>query len=137
VDDLISSFGGCLLLYQDLLRRSNVAEELKKMKTIHTENLMAALDLNDGQTFTRLSIKRYELLQAVARGEKVMNPASSAAEYLLAKHGKIQAFLGIHPEGHLVFALPMTKQALMQIEDKKALSVYLLLMRYIGWLCLK
>ena len=137
MDDLISSFGGCLLLYQDLLRRSNVAEELKKMKTIHTENLMAALDLNDGQTFTRLSIKRYELLQAVARGEKVMNPASPAAKYLLAKHGDIQAFLGIHPEGHLVFALPMTKQALMQIEDKKALSVYLLLMRYIGWLCLK
>ena len=137
MDDLISSFGGCLLLYQDLLRRSNVAEELKKMKTIHTENLMAALDLNDGQTFTRLSIKRYELLQAVARGEKVMNPASPAAKYLLTKHGDIQAFLGIHPEGHLVFALPMTKQALMQIEDKKALSVYLLLMRYIGWLCLK
>ena len=114
-----------------------MAEELKKMKTIHTENLMAALDLNDGQTFTRLSIKRYELLQAVARGEKVMNPASPAAKYLLAKHGDIQAFFGIHPEGHLVFALPMTKQALMQIEDKKALSVYLLLMRYIGWLCLK
>jgi len=114
-----------------------VAEELKKMKADHAQNLMAALDLQKGQSFSELSLERYELLQAIARGDKISTKTNPAAKYLLAKHGDIQAFLGIHPEGHLVFALPMTKQALMQIEDKKALSVYLLLMRYIGWLCLK
>jgi len=137
VDDVISNLGGCLLLYQDLLKHTNVADGLNKMKTIHKENLMSALDLQEGQLFSGVSLERYELLQAVARGEKIVNPASPAAKYLQAKHGDIQAFLGISPEGHLVFALPMTKQSLMQIEDNKLLSVYLLLMRYIRWLCLK
>ena len=116
VDDIVSSFGGCFIFYEQLLKHTNVADELKQMKMVHTENLMSALDLNDDQTFSRSSLKRYELLLAVARGEKIKNPASPAAEYLLAKHGKIQAFIGIHPEGHLVFALPMTKQSLVQIE---------------------
>ena len=111
VDDVISNLGGCLLLYQDLLKHTNVTDELNKMKTIHKENLMSVLDLQEG-------LKRYELLQAVARGEKIVNPASPAAKYLLAKHGDIQAFLGIHPEGHLVFALPMTKHSLTQCKLK-------------------
>ena len=116
VDDLVSSFGGCFIFYEQLLEHTNVADKLKQMKVVHTENLMSALDLNDDQTFSRSSLKRYELLLAVARGEKIKNPASPAAKYLLAKHGDIQAFIGIHPEGHLVFALPMTKQSLVQIE---------------------
>ena len=116
VDDIVSSFGGCFIFYEQLLKHTNVADELKQMKMVHTENLMSALDLNDDQTFSRSSLKRYELLLAVARGEKIKNRASPAAKYLLAKHGDVQAFIGIHPEGHLVFALPMTKQSLVQIE---------------------
>jgi len=115
VDDIVSSFGGCFILYQRLLKHTNVADELKQMKMVHTENLMYTLDLNDGQTFSRSSLKRYELLLAVARGEKT-STMTPAAKYLLAKHGDVQAFIGIHPEGHLVFALPMTKQSLVQIE---------------------
>jgi hypothetical protein len=98
---------------------------------------MYALDLQKGQSFSQVSLERYELLKAIAKGEKIKNPASPAAKYLLAKHGDVQAFIGIHPEGHFVFALPMTKQLLVQIEQKKSLSVYLFLMRHIGWLCLK
>ena len=116
VDDLVFSFGGCFILYQRLLKHTNVADELKQMKVVHTENLMYSLDLQEGQSFSQVTLERYELLKAIAKGEKIKNPASPAAEYLLAKHGKIQAFIGIHPEGHLVFALPMTKQSLVQIE---------------------
>jgi len=116
VDDIVSSFGGCFILYQRLLKHTNVADELKQMKVVHTENLMYALDLQKGQSFSEVSLERYELLLAVARGEKIKNPASPAAKYLLAKHGDVQAFIGIHPEGHFVFALPMTKQSLVQIE---------------------
>ena len=101
--------------YEQLLKHTNMADELKQMKVVHTENLMYALDLNDDQTFSRSSLKRYELLLAVARGEKI-STMTPAAKYLLAKHGDVQAFIGIHPEGHLVFALPMTKQSLVQIE---------------------
>ena len=93
-----------------------MAEELRIKKISHTEKLMSALNLQKGQLYSEESLDRYELLQAVARGEKVKNRDSLAAKYLLAKHGDIQAFIGIHPEGHLVFALPMTKQVLMQIE---------------------
>jgi len=137
VDDLVSSFGGCFIFYEQLLEHTNVADELKQMKVVHTENLMYALDLQKGQSFSEVTLERYELLKAIAKGEKITNTASPAAEYLLAKHGKIEAFIGIHPEGHLVFALPMTKQSLVQIEQKKSLSVYLFLMRYFGWLLLK
>ena len=136
VDDLVSSFGGCFIFYEQLFEHTNVADKLKQMKVVHTENLMYALDLQKGQSFSEVSLERYELLLAVARGEKITNPASPAAKYLL-KHGDVQAFIGIHPEGHLVLALPMTKQSLVQIEQKKSLSVYLFLMRHIGWLCLK
>ena len=115
VDDLVFSFGGCFILYQQLLKHTNVADELKNMKNNHTQDLMSVLDLNDDQTFSRSSLKRYELLLAVARGEKT-STMTPAAKYLLAKHGDVQAFIGIHPEGHFVFALPMTKQSLVQIE---------------------
>jgi len=90
---------------------------LKKLKAAHTEQLKYALDLQKGQTFSLLSLRRYELLQAVARGEKIENVMSPAAKYLLAKHGDVQEFLGIHPEGHLIFALPMTKESLKQVES--------------------
>ncbi len=78
--------------------------------------MKSALDLQKGQTFSEVSLERFELLHAIASGEKNTNHASPAANYLLAKHGFVPAFLGIHPTGHLVFALPMTKQALLQIE---------------------
>jgi hypothetical protein len=107
------------------------------MKINHTENLMSVLNLQTGQIFSVASLQRYELLQAIARGEKIQNLTSPAAKYLLAKHGDIEAFLSIHPEGHLVFALPMTKESLKQIDDKEAFSVYITCMRYIGWLFLK
>jgi hypothetical protein len=116
VNDLVSSLGGCLIAYVGLVTLSNAAEKLKLMKTVHTEYLMSALDLQKGQTFSEVSLERYELLHAIASGEIIMNPASPAAKYLLAKHEDIPAFLGIHPNDHLVFALPMTKHSLMQIE---------------------
>ena len=87
------------------------------MKVAHTDHLKYALDLQKGQTFSELSLERFELVQAVANGEKIESATSPAAEYLLAKHGKVQAFLGIHPEGHLIFALPMTKESLKQVES--------------------
>ena len=99
------------------------------MKINHTENLKFALDLNNGQYFSNVSLERYELLQAIARGEKIYNLSSQAARYLLAKHGEIEAIL--------VLALPMTMNILKQIEDNKALSVYITFMRYIGWIFVK
>ena len=95
------------------------------------------MDLNNGQYFSNVSLERYELLQAVARGEKIYNLSSQAARYLLAKHGEIEAILGIHPDGHLVLTLPMTMKILKQIEDNKAISVYITFMRYIGWIFVK
>ena len=137
VDDLVASFGGCLLMYQTLLKQTNVAAALKELKLDHIQYLLYVLDMQKGQSFSKASLERYDLLQAVARGEKIISKGSPAAKYLLAKHGEIPAFLGVHPDGHLVFAIPMTKQALLQIEERRSLPVYLCLMRYIGWLCLK
>ena len=118
VNDIIDSFGGSLLSYQMLLsEKVDVENELKSMKESHTANLRAALDLNEGQTFSELSMKRYELLKAVERGEKIIS-RRPAAKYLLAKHGKVEAFLGIHPEKYFVFALPMTKFSLKQLEPE-------------------
>ena len=115
VDDIVSSFGGCFIFYEQLLKHTNVADELKNMKNNHTQDLMSVLDLQKGQSFSEVSLERYELLLDVARGEKI-STMTPAAKYLLAKHGDVQAFIGIHPERHLVFALPMTKQSLVQIE---------------------
>lgn len=117
VNDMISSFGGCLLFYENLLGNNTTIEtDFNKLKEVHTEQLKSALNLQKMQVFSEESLERYELLQAVARGDKISNNASPAAKYLLAKHGDIQAFLGIHPEGYLTFALPMTKRSLEEIE---------------------
>jgi len=75
------------------------------------------------------SLERYELLQAIARGDNMLNPASPAAKYILAKHGDYQALIGIHPEGHLTFALLTTKESLKRIEPlvkakKAALNIF-------------
>ena len=70
VDDVVSSFGGCLMLYKELFSANkNVTDELKKMKDDNTANLIYALDLKDVQTFSYDSLERFELLQAIARGE--------------------------------------------------------------------
>ena len=116
VDDLISSFGGCLLLYEHTLTSKNIPEDLQVIKKKHTNELKYVLNLDKTQVFDIASLDRYELLQSIARGEKIMETNTPSAEYLLAKHGKIQAFLGIHPKGQLVLALPMTKQSLKEIE---------------------
>ena len=106
--------------------------ELEKMKESHTENLKYVLDLQKKQTFSGDSLDRYDLLQAINRGEKIRNVRCPAAKYLIAKHGDIEAFLGVHPEGHLVFALPMTTYSLKQIEPMT--KFYISYFRYIGWL---
>jgi len=116
VNDLISSFGGCLLLYENLLGSKTAEMDLVAMKNDNTQHLKSALSLQKKETFTEESLERYELLQAVDRGEKILSKQSPAAEYLLAKHGKIPAFLGVHPEGHLIFALKMTKQSLKEVD---------------------
>jgi hypothetical protein len=99
-----------------------VSDELKKMKDDNTTNLICALDLKDVQSYSYDSLERFELLQAVARGEKITPQSNHAAKYLLSKHGEIQAFLGIHPEGHLYFAVPMTKESLKQIEANEIIG---------------
>ena len=116
MDDLISSFGGCFILYENIFISDNISNDLQAIKKKHTNEVKSVLNLEKKQVFEIASLRRYELLQSVARGDKVVITESSPAEYLLAKHGKIQAFLGIHPEGHLVLALPMTKQSLKEIE---------------------
>ena len=117
MNDMISSFGGCLLLYENLLGNNTTIEtDFDSSKKDHTEQLMSALNLQEMQVFSEESLERYELLQAVARGDKIYSKASPAAKYLLAEHGDIQAFLGIHPESYLTFALPMTKRSLVEIE---------------------
>jgi hypothetical protein len=116
MDDLISSFGGCLLLYENILTSDNIPNDLQAMKRNHTNELKSVLNLEKNQVFDIASLERYKLLQSIARGEKIMETNMPPAEYLLAKHGDTQAFLGIHPKGHLVLALPMTKQSLKEIE---------------------
>ena len=116
VNDLISSFGGCLLLYENLLGSKTAEIDLVAMKNDHTQHLKSAFSLQDNQLFSIEHMRRYELLEAVDRGEKILSKQSPAAEYLLAKHGKIPAFLGVHPEGHLIFALKMTKQSLKEVD---------------------
>jgi hypothetical protein len=78
-----------------------------------------ALELQENRSFSSDGLERYELLQAIANGEKICHRKSPAAKYLLAQHGEIEPLLGVHPEGHLVFALPMTKESLKLIEDEK------------------
>ena len=88
VDDAVSSFVGCLMLYKELFSANkNVTDELKKMKDDNTTNLIYALDLKDVQSFSYDSLERFELLQAIARGEKITPQSNHAAEYLLSKHG--------------------------------------------------
>jgi hypothetical protein len=121
VNDVISSFGGCFLLYTRLFDWSpatstSVERDLNSLKEKHTGQLKSALNLYSKQSFSVESLERYELLQAVARGEKIRNQRSRAARYLLTKHEEIQPFLGIHPEGHLTLALPMTRQSLKDVE---------------------
>ena len=101
VDDIVDTFGGSLLSYRKLLlRKENIKDNLYLMKKRHTEDLMSVLDLNEGQTFSVLSMERYKLLKAVERGEKFISE-SPTAYYLLEKHGDIEPFLGIHPKNIL------------------------------------
>ena len=116
MDDLISSFGGCLILYENILISDNISNDLQAIKKKHTNELKSVLNLEKNQVFDIASLERYELLRSVARGDKITETNIPPAKYLLAKHGDVQAFLGIHPEGHLVLALPMTKQSLKEIE---------------------
>ncbi len=86
------------------------------------------------QLFSVESLERYELLQAIARGDKITDKKTAAAKYLLTKQGDIQAFLGIHPKGYLIFALSMTKQWLKEIDAN--FWLYLSIMCNVGWIFL-
>ena len=106
-----------LLLYEELLSANkDIPSELQEKKNDNTSNLMLALDLNDDQIFSSVSLKRFKLLQDVARGEKITTSRALYAKSLLSKHRDIQPFLGVHPKGHLFLSVPMTKQSLEDIE---------------------
>jgi hypothetical protein len=58
VDDLISSFGGCLLLYENILINKNIQSDLQAIKKNHTAQLRSVLNLEDDQDFNIASFRR-------------------------------------------------------------------------------
>ena len=81
---------------------------MQAIKKNHTAELKWVLNLQKAQVFNMLSLKRYELLQSVARGDEIMETKMPPAKYPLAKHGDIQvvqAFLGIHSQKAILFLL--------------------------------
>jgi len=112
--EIVRNLGGCLQMYATLVRagEKEIPRKLKQLKEFHTDSIRKALDLSTDRQFSRLSIERYELLRDIYHGKIVTAISTPAAENLLAKHAGIDAILGVHPDGHLVFAIPMTRFSL-------------------------
>ena len=116
MDELIDNFGGGLLLYQNVFNRPGIRRALEDIKTTHVEDLRKTLDLTRAQTFTAASRERFELLEAVAKGDKIPYLGTDEVKYHLTKHGDVRPFLAIRPEGHLILAVPMTREALKSLQ---------------------
>lgn len=116
--ELVKNLGGCIQGYKEVIKNASVNENLKDKKKKHSRGLRFVLDLLKDTPFTQVSLERYELLRAIANGERVSVNSTSQAFFLLSKHGQYSEFLGIHPEGYLVFALPMTEFCLRDIEPE-------------------
>ena len=64
------------------------------------------------------SIRRYKLLLDVADGVQVRHIKSAEAKYLLTQHDDSNPIPGVHPDGYLVFVIPYTKTAVLQVRSE-------------------
>ena len=64
------------------------------------------------------SIRRYKLLLDVADGVQVRHIKSAEAKYLLTQHDDSSPIPGGYPDRYLVFAIPYTKTAVLQVRSE-------------------
>ena len=114
----MKNLGGCIQGYKEVIGTGSVYQSLHEKKEMHTRGLLCVLDMEENaRGFTQASLDRYELLRRIAtNGERIPVKSSSQAISLLSRRGQYSEYLGVHPEGYLVFALPMTESSLQDIE---------------------
>ena len=70
--------------------------------------------------------KAYELLLMIAKGEKILvDHGEKLHMLLLTLRENFDAICGVHPDGHLILSMPVTKIALeiLQKEKSEALQI--------------
>ena len=110
VQQIVDTAGSNLVVLKELASSSNIQAKMQTRLDDQIRNLRA------------LSYQKeaYELLMTIAKGEKLISYTSSndAHSLLLSQRKNFDAVCGVHPDGHLILAMPVTKKALKIIEKE-------------------
>lgn len=110
IQDIVDTAGSNFVELERLAISSNPTLEIENLVQLHTLYLRKLKTSQKGA---------YDLLAMIVSGAKV-NKCQGDDDHmlLLSRHPDIDAFCCVHPNGHLILAMPVTKKALSIIEQE-------------------
>jgi hypothetical protein len=127
VQEIVDTAGSNLAMLTLLSKQSDTRRAVEKFEKEHTNRLRILLGLPSQAL--RVSIREeyrqeaFDLLLRIANGDIVdMSRGHVVHRFFLSRHGEIEAICGTHPEGHLVFAMPVTKRAILKLKGERLAS---------------
>ena len=125
VQEIVDTAGSNLAMLTNLSTESDTRRAVEKFEKEHTNRLRTLLGLSS-QALS-VSIREeyrqeaFDLLLRIANGDIVdMSGADVVHRFFLSRHNNTDAICGTHPEGHLVFAMPVTKRAILKLKGERS-----------------
>ena len=111
VQQIVETAGSNFLMLKNLANSPNVQAKMQTLLDTQIENLTALSHQKEA----------YELLMTIAKGEKLIRFMGSKSSHLLllSQRDTFDPLCGVHPDGHLILAMPVTKVALQIMEQAK------------------
>lgn len=123
VQEIVDTAGSNLAMLSLLSTKSDTRKTVEGFEKRHTDQLRILLGLSNKASSASIREQdrqeAFDLLLRIANGEIVeMSYDDPVHRVFLSTHNTIDAICGAHPEGHLVFAMPVTKRAILKLKGK-------------------
>jgi hypothetical protein len=109
----------------NLSKQSDTRKAVEEFEEKHTNQLRILLGLSSQAWSASIREedrqKAFDLLLRIANGDIVeMTHTNKIHRFFLSRHDDIDAICGTHPEGHLVFAMPVTQRAILKLKGERS-----------------
>jgi hypothetical protein len=125
VQEIVDTAGSNLAMLTNLSTQSDTRKAVEEFEEEHPDQLRILLGLSNQAWSASIREedrqKAFDLLLRIANGDIVrMNYDDDIHRFFLSRHNNIDAICGTHPEGHLVFAMPVTQRAILKLKQERS-----------------
>jgi len=125
IQEIVDTAGSNLAMLTNLSTQSDTRKAVGELEENHTNQLRTLLGLSSKASSASIREEyrqeAFDLLLRIANGDIVrMNYDNDIHRIFLSRHNNTDAICGTHPEGHLVFAMPVTKRAILKLKGERS-----------------